>query len=121
MLVLIAESLIFNTSKVWCLMVFQLNDTNRLIVNQNGTISLLGTDFVLQLRSEIVVGRRIDRVTQHLHKQFTQKTFLKLFLLDFLNIRLDILVQEITCVLSPWLSYLLFAEQVQILLDYISL
>lgn len=37
----------------------------------------------------------IDGIVQHLYKQFAQETLLELLFLDFMNISLDILVQEI--------------------------
>ena len=56
MFVLVSECLILNAGKVGRFVVFQLYHANRLVINQNGTIGLLRTHFVLQLRGEVVVG-----------------------------------------------------------------
>ena len=102
-------------------MVFKFDNAHHLAIHQNGTVGFLRVGLVLLLGNQVVVGRRVERVAQHLHKQFAQEALLKLFFLALADIFLNIRVQKVLLVLQPSLCHSLLRCGIGVFFDNIFL
>ena len=102
-------------------MVFKFNNAHHLAIHQNGAVGFFRVGLVLLLGNQIVVGRRVERVAQHLHKQFAQETLLKLLLLALADIFLNIRVEKVLLELLPRLCHSLLRRGIGIFLDNVLL
>ncbi|MBQ6062097.1 MAG: hypothetical protein IJK87_00515 [Prevotella sp.] len=94
-LALVAKCLLLDFREVGGLVVFQFDHADDISVDDDGTVSLLGVGLILPFGDEVVVGRWIERIAQHIDKQLAKKSLLELLFLAFANVGLYVGVMEI--------------------------
>ena len=93
-LALIVEGLCLDFAEVRRFVVFQLNHTHNLAIDEDGTIGLLAVGLVLLLGGEVEIGVGIQGVAENLHEQFAKETFLELLFLAVEDVGLPFRIQE---------------------------
>ena len=101
MLALVAESLSLDFREIGGLVVFQFDDPNNLLVQQDSTVGFLAVGLVLLFRYQVEAWRWIERIAQHFHEQFAEKALLELFLFRLTYVLLYLIIQKVTLILLP--------------------